>query len=113
MKWILPGRTECSSIGVTSRRQAGRIDPGAGRRYRKPDDWIASSIASHEQKSDIPDDPYEQTDLSASDPARTRTLINQLKSWLRQNVKPQYFPVRNPAYDSTKDPRPKFADLWE
>lgn len=62
---------------------------------------------------DIPNDPFEQTDLSESDPERTRTLFNQLKSWLRQNVRSQYFPVRNPAYDSTNDPRPEFEDLWE
>ena len=62
---------------------------------------------------DIPNDPYEQDDLSTSNRELTDRLFKQLKSWLRQNVKSQYFPVRNPSYDSTQDPRQECENLWD
>jgi arylsulfatase A-like enzyme len=62
---------------------------------------------------DIPDDPYERNDLAGDQPELTRRLFAQLKTWLRQNVEPRYFPVLNPGYQSTDDPRPPFKNLWD
>ncbi len=60
----------------------------------------------------IPDDPFEQHDLSNKNPEITSKLHRQLKDWLKQNVAPRYWPQRNefvtPA-DATK-PFP-FRDL--
>lgn len=60
----------------------------------------------------IPVDPFEQNDLAKSQPARTERLLGQLKVWLRNNVKAQYFPRLNPAYDADLDQRGPMVNLW-
>lgn len=61
---------------------------------------------------DIERDPYEQTNLAESMPEKTQAMFSQLKTWLRENVEPRYFPVRNPDYDPADDARPPLVDLW-
>lgn len=57
-------------------------------------------------------DPYEKNDLAATEPELREALFTQLTSWLEANVAPRYRPVRNPAYDSTKEVRSvPFRDL--
>jgi arylsulfatase A-like enzyme len=43
---------------------------------------------------DIPKDPTESNDLSTEMPELTTKLHEQLKSWLKNNVAPRYFPTR-------------------
>jgi arylsulfatase A-like enzyme len=43
---------------------------------------------------DIPKDPTESHDLSKKMPELTTKLHAQLKSWLKKNVAPRYFPKR-------------------
>ena len=38
--------------------------------------------------------------------------LEQLKAWLRNNVKAQYFPRLNPAYDADLDQRGPMVNLW-
>jgi arylsulfatase A-like enzyme len=61
---------------------------------------------------DIPGDPYELADISTANPELTEQLFTQLKTWLRENVEPRYFPVRNPEYDQTQDARQPLNDFW-
>ena len=60
----------------------------------------------------IPVDPFEQNDLAKSHPDRTERLLGELKAWLRNNVKAQYFPRLNPAYDADLDQRGPMVNLW-
>lgn len=63
---------------------------------------------------DVPDDPYEQNDLSAAMPEKTDTMFRALCEWLQANVEERYFPRRNPNYDPAKDERgDAFRDLRE
>ena len=63
---------------------------------------------------DITKDPYEKSDLASSNPELTSKLHKQLRLWLKENVKAQYFPVSNPAYTAEGDTRPyPFKDLPE
>ena len=60
----------------------------------------------------IPKDPYEKNDLAGAKPELQDRLFKELKSWLKANVKEQYFPVPNPNYDAKKDGRKyPFKDL--
>ena len=60
----------------------------------------------------IVDDPHEATNLSKQLPDLTQAMFNEMKDWLKKNVKPHYMPVLNPNYDASKDPRPyPFRDL--
>jgi arylsulfatase A-like enzyme len=43
----------------------------------------------------IPQDPYETNDLAAEQPELTAKLHTQLKTWLKENVAPRYFPRRD------------------
>ncbi len=61
---------------------------------------------------DIPNDPFEQNDLAAVNPAHAQELFTQLKVWLRANVKEHYLPVLNEDYKPEADGRPKFINLW-
>lgn len=61
---------------------------------------------------DIQNDPYEASDLSQAMPEKRDQLMNQLQSWIRDNVAPRYLPVVNQDYDGAKDGRPyPFVDL--
>ena len=60
----------------------------------------------------IPVDPFEQNDLAKRQPDRTERLLGELKTWLRKNVKAQYFPRLNPAYDADLDQRGPMVNLW-
>jgi arylsulfatase A-like enzyme len=63
---------------------------------------------------DVPDDPYEQNDLSAAMPEKTDKMFRELREWLEENVEERYFPRRNPNYDPAKDERGyPFRDLRE
>jgi len=63
---------------------------------------------------DVPDDPYEQNDLSAAMPEKTDKMFRELRQWLEENVEERYFPHRNPNYDPAKDERDyPFRDLRE
>jgi len=64
------------------------------------------------QLYDIPTDPFEQHDLAESEPDRAQRLLRQLQSWLRANVKAQYFPRLNPDYDADLDQRGPMVNLW-
>ncbi|MGB6220188.1 sulfatase [Haloferula sp.] len=48
---------------------------------------------------EIPNDPYEQTNLAAQKPELTKALHQQLKNWLKDNVAAPYFPAPNPGFD--------------
>jgi len=62
----------------------------------------------------VPDDPYEQNDLSAAMPETTGKMFGELCEWLEENVEQRYFPQRNPNYDPAKDERDyPFRDLRE
>jgi hypothetical protein len=61
---------------------------------------------------DIPKDPTESNDLSKEMPEITTKLHNQLKSWLKQNVAPRYFPTRIESVTPAEASRPfPFRDL--
>ena len=61
---------------------------------------------------DIPKDPTESHDLSKKMPELTTKLHDQLKSWLKKNVAPHYFPKRIESVSSDKAGGPfPFRDL--
>ncbi len=63
---------------------------------------------------DVPDDPYEQSDLAAAMQETTDKMFRELREWLEENVEERYFPRRNPNYDPAKDERGyPFRDLRE
>ena len=56
-------------------------------------------------------DPYEQTDLSASETARAQALFADLIGWLDDNVAPHHFARLREDYDPALDPRGPYVDL--
>jgi arylsulfatase A-like enzyme len=62
---------------------------------------------------DIAADPFEQHDLSASEPERANQLFGKLKTWLRNNVRRRYLPTRNRDYDASRDRRGPLVNRWD
>ena len=61
---------------------------------------------------DIPKDPYEKENLASKMPELTAKLHAQLKTWLKDNVAPPYFPKPNPDFDPEAPGQPfPFKDL--
>ena len=60
----------------------------------------------------IPDDPFEQNELSAAMPNKARELFVQLNDWIDANVDVKYTPAINPDYEPAKESRDRpFVDL--
>jgi arylsulfatase A-like enzyme len=53
----------------------------------------------------IEKDPFEEHNLSASNPQLTQQLFAQLKTWLTENVEERYIPKLNPDYNPSKEAR--------
>lgn len=61
---------------------------------------------------DITKDPFEKKDLAKEQPELTAKLHTQLKSWLKQNVAPRYFPQRDESVSPEAANKPfPFQDL--
>ena len=70
-------------------------------------DWHGKLSLYH-----VPDDPFEQNDLAATMPELTAQLHSQLKTWLKENVAPRYYPIRDESVSAEAAGGPfPFKDL--